>query len=135
MTAFVREGLTPLDTEGDGGRDPVDREWDLAAGFTEGVLTSDLENPSFCVRSEVSSTELPFIVAFPFSSQDTSVNKSLADFCKGILAPSKDNLLNGGVTIPERGKDEVLLILSVKSILLFKALDDTFPPVLLGHRC
>lgn len=72
------------------------------------------------MSSELTSVEQQLELELSHSSLDTELNKSLEDFCKGLVAPSKDNLLRGCVPIPEWEKDDILLFFSVISTLLFK---------------
>lgn len=132
LTAFARDGLIPLDMEGDEGRIAgvgIDRA--LAAAFASLILSDELEEPGLCICSELSSTEHPFNIAFPLSSRDIFISKSLVDLGKGLHVPSTDNLRMKGVPDPERDKDGVLLVLSPRSTLLFIEVEF----ILLGHRC
>lgn len=73
--------------------------------------------------------------ALPLSSNDNNcLTASLADLVKGLFTPSDMGILLSIETpIPEYGS--ALMVLSLRSMLLDRELEDAFPPVLLGHRC
>lgn len=109
--------------QGDDGRDAgLGKARALVVAFTVKLLSDEVENPGFLSLSEL-------------SSADICINKSLADFCNGLVAPSSDSLLREGELGLEGNNNGILLPLSPRSILLFSLPDDTFPVALLGHLC
>lgn len=100
------------------------------------VLSDDLEETTLGIRGALSSVEHASSSTFPFPSNDISLIASPGDFCKGLLKqPGRDILLREDTANPGCGGIEALAVLSPISVRLVKAVDNTFPPVVLGHRC
>lgn len=98
------------------------------------VLSDDLIETTLGTLGALSSAEHGSSSIFALLSEDISLIASPGEFCKGLFKlVGRDILLKEDTANPGGIKD--LVVLSPISVRFVEAVDDTFPPVVLGHRC
>lgn len=97
------------------------------------VLSDDLIETTLGTFGALSSAEHASSSIFELPSDDISLIASLGEICKGLLKlVGRDILLREDAANTGGIKD--LVVLSPISVRFVEAVD-TFPPVVLGHRC
>lgn len=101
--------------------------------LSDGVALTDLCGLNWREKSSTNFISLS-VLALPARDNILAASLEAEALCKGLLDSSDiDNLLSEETAAP--GIEVFSILISAQSTLLFNALEETLPPILLGHRC